>query len=90
MSARKLLSPSNGVHWRELYEAALFETDQQKLSSRIAEAEQELRNQCAMLEDPVVMGDPTLLRAACIRIEGAQKAIDDLYARWVDLEQKNG
>jgi hypothetical protein len=43
MSTRKLLSPSNGVqHWRELYVAALFETDQQRLSSRIAEAERAL------------------------------------------------
>jgi len=63
-----------------------FET----IEKRIAAAEQELRNHCAMLEDPVVMSNPTLLRGACVRIEEAQKAIDDLYARWVDLEQKNG
>ena len=30
------------VRWRELYRAALFETDKQKLSSRIAEAEKAL------------------------------------------------
>jgi hypothetical protein len=37
-------SSSNGVQeWHELYLAALFETDQQKLPSRIAEAERALR-----------------------------------------------
>jgi hypothetical protein len=37
------LSSSNGVQeWRKLYVAALFETNQQKLPSRIAEAERAL------------------------------------------------
>lgn len=39
----KKMSPSTGVHnWRELYHAALFETDPQKRSYRIAEAERAL------------------------------------------------
>ena len=45
MVTRKLssLSSSNDVQeWRKLYVAALFETDQQKLPSRIAEAERAL------------------------------------------------
>jgi hypothetical protein len=45
MATRKLSSSSssNGVQkWRKLYVAALFETDQQKLPSRIAEAERAL------------------------------------------------
>ena len=67
-------------------EAREFET----IEKRIAAAEQELRNHCAMLEDPTVMGDVALLRDACVRMEEAQKAVDDLYARWVDLEQKRG
>ena len=46
MNTRKLYSssPSNGVqNWRGLYVAALFETDQQRLPSRIVEAERALR-----------------------------------------------
>jgi hypothetical protein len=44
MVTRKLSCASNGVQeWHELYVAALFETDQQKLPSRIAEAERALR-----------------------------------------------
>jgi hypothetical protein len=42
----KIRNPSSASisvqHWRELYKAALFETDRQKLPSRIAEAEKAL------------------------------------------------
>jgi ABC transport system ATP-binding/permease protein len=75
--ARKKLS------FRETLE---FET----IEKHIIEVEQELRNQSAMMEDPVVMSDPSLLRETCLRMEEAQKAVDDLYARWADLEQKRG
>lgn len=67
-------------------EAREFET----IEKRIAEAEQELRNQSVMMEDPIVMSNPDLLRNACLRMEQAQKAVDDLYVRWADLEQKGG
>ena len=43
MKVRNPSSASIGVqNWREVYEAALFETDRQKLPSRIAEAEKAL------------------------------------------------
>jgi hypothetical protein len=43
MTTRNLASASTSVQdWRELYIAALFETDELKLSSRIAEAERAL------------------------------------------------
>ena len=43
MTTRNLPSASTSVQdWRELYIAALFETDELKLSSRIAEAERAL------------------------------------------------
>ncbi|HXW89775.1 MAG TPA: hypothetical protein VEK33_04445 [Terriglobales bacterium] len=35
-------APSPVANWRELYQAALFETDRQRLSRRIALAEQAL------------------------------------------------
>ncbi len=75
--ARKKLS------FREMRE---FET----IEKRIMQVEQELRNQSAMMEDPVVMSDPSLLRETCLRMEEAQKAVDDLYTRWADLEQRRG
>jgi hypothetical protein len=43
MKIRNPSSASIDAHnWRELYKAALFETDRQKLPSRIAEAEKTL------------------------------------------------
>jgi len=60
------------------------------IEKRIAKAEQEVRNQSAMLEDPAVMSDAALLRSTCVRMEEAQKAVDDLYRRWAELEQKKG
>ena len=34
------------------------------------------------------MSDGMRLHAASLELEAAQKAIDDLYTRWVELEQK--
>jgi ATP-binding cassette subfamily F protein uup len=63
-----------------------FET----MEERIAEAERELRKQSAMMEDPAVTSNSDLLRETCLRMEEAQRAVDELYARWADLEQKQG
>ena len=61
-----------------------FETIEQ----RIAEAEQALEAQVASLNDPAVTGAPALLRDASLQIEGTRQAIENLYARWSELEQK--
>jgi ATP-binding cassette subfamily F protein uup len=64
--------------------------ESETIEQRIAEAEQELRRQSATLEDPVVMGDVSLLESTCVRIAEVQKIVDDLYARWAELEQAKG
>ena len=58
------------------------------IEERIAKAEQDVQNQSAMLEDPAVRNDPSLLRDTCLRLEEAQKAVDGLYHRWTELEEK--
>ena len=60
----------------------------QGIPERVAEAEEELRVQCAALEDPAVTGDASRLQKSCLRIEEVQKSVDDLYARWAELEQR--
>jgi ABC transport system ATP-binding/permease protein len=67
-------------------EAREYET----IESRIAEAEQTLRNQCELLQDRALGNDAARLRETALRVEETQKAVDDLYARWADLEQKKG
>jgi ABC transport system ATP-binding/permease protein len=63
-----------------------FETIEQ----RVAEAEQELRNQIAKMEDPAVVSDAALIRETSVRMQEAQKAVEQLYARWAELEEKRG
>jgi ATP-binding cassette subfamily F protein uup len=58
------------------------------IEQRIVEAELELQEKHAALEDPAVTGDASLLRQACLQGEEAQKNVDRLYARWQELEAK--
>ncbi len=74
-AARKKLS------YQEARELAAME-------KKIGEAEQELHAKRAALEDPAVTSDRIRLQDACTELEAAQKAVDDLYARWGELEKK--
>ena len=65
-------------------EAREFESIEQ----RIADAEKELQAKHDALLDPAVMSDGARLHALSLELESAQKAIDDLYGRWAELEQK--
>ncbi|MGB8591022.1 MAG: ABC-F family ATP-binding cassette domain-containing protein [Candidatus Acidiferrales bacterium] len=58
------------------------------IEQRIANAEKELQTKHDALLDPAIMSDAPRLHAASLELDAAQKTIDDLYARWVELEQK--
>src|SRR5260370_30661779 len=58
------------------------------IEGRIHEAEQMLHAKRAALEDPVVTSDRISLQNACVPVDEAQKAVESLYARWAELEQK--
>jgi ABC transport system ATP-binding/permease protein len=60
------------------------------IESRIAEAERELHTKRSALEDPAITSDRISLQNACTQLEEAQKLVDTLYARWAELEQKQG
>ncbi len=60
------------------------------IDQRVAEAEQLLREKTAALEDPAIASDGPRLVAAHAEMEAAQKAVDTLYARWAELEEKSG
>jgi ATP-binding cassette subfamily F protein uup len=62
--------------------------DLSTIEERIAEAERQVDAKRAALEDPVITSDATLLRETCSQMEEAQKTIDNLYARWAELEEK--
>ncbi|MGE5647136.1 MAG: ABC-F family ATP-binding cassette domain-containing protein [Acidobacteriota bacterium] len=58
------------------------------IEQRIAEAEHALEARRAALEDPAVMRDGRRLHELSLEIEEAQKAVDALYARWAELEER--
>jgi ATP-binding cassette subfamily F protein uup len=58
------------------------------IEKRIAKAEEELLARRAALEDPEISSDAPRLHTAYVEMESAQKAVDELYARWAELSQK--
>jgi ATP-binding cassette subfamily F protein uup len=60
------------------------------IEGRIAEAEKALQVKHDSLLDPEVMKDGSRLHAVSLEMDAAQKTIDALYARWAELEQKQG
>jgi ABC transport system ATP-binding/permease protein len=58
------------------------------IEQRIADAEKVLQAKHAILQDVAIMSDGARLQAASLEMDAAQKTIDQLYARWVELEQK--
>jgi ATP-binding cassette subfamily F protein uup len=58
------------------------------IEQRIADAEKDLQAKHDSLLDPAVMSDGSRLRTLTLEMEAAQKAIDHLYARWAELDQK--
>jgi ATP-binding cassette subfamily F protein uup len=60
------------------------------IEGRIHEAEQLLQAKRAVLENPAITSDRMSLQTACSQLDEAQKLVDRLYARWAELEQKQG
>ncbi len=64
--------------------------DFETIEDRITEAESILAAKRALLEDLQVASNPQRLQAALAEIETAQETVDQLYARWAELEAKIG
>jgi ATP-binding cassette subfamily F protein uup len=60
------------------------------LEERISQAEQALRAAREAAEDPAISSDAPRLLNAHQELEQAQKLVDELYARWAELEAKRG
>jgi ATP-binding cassette subfamily F protein uup len=58
------------------------------IEKRIAKADEELQAKRAALENPEIASDAARLHEAYAQMEASQKAVDELYARWAELEQK--
>ncbi len=60
------------------------------IEDQIAQADELLRKRQAALEDPAIASDAEGLVRAGSELDEAQSALDRLYARWHELEQKQG
>ena len=58
------------------------------IEERVAAAEEVLEAKRAQAEDPAIASDASRLQSAHAELEAAQKKVDDLYARWDELEKK--
>ena len=58
------------------------------IEERVAEAEKVLQEKREQLEDPAIASDGPRLLAADAEMEEAQNKVDELYARWSELEKK--
>jgi ABC transport system ATP-binding/permease protein len=58
------------------------------IEQRIADAEKDLQAKHDSLLDPAVINDAHRLRALSLELETSQKAIDQLYSHWAELEAK--
>ena len=76
--------PSTGRKKLSYLEAREYETMEQ----RVAEAEDTLQSKRVQLEDPAIVSDGPRLVTAHAEMETAQKTVDELYARWAELEKK--
>jgi ATP-binding cassette subfamily F protein uup len=60
------------------------------MEARIAEAERALHDRQAALQDTAIMSDGPRLHSASLQLDHARKTVDQLYARWAELEHKKG
>jgi len=60
----------------------------ESIEQRIAEAEQELHARQAALQDSAIMSDGAKLHSASTQLDEARKTVDQLYARWAELDHK--
>jgi ATP-binding cassette subfamily F protein uup len=58
------------------------------MEQRVAEAEEVLQSKRVQLEDPAIASDGPRLLTAHAELEAAQNTVDNLYARWAELEKK--
>ncbi len=79
------MATTSGKKKLSYLEAREFATIEQ----RIAEAEQALATRRRAFEEPAIASDAPRLLAAEAEMIATEKIVDDLYARWAELEEKS-
>jgi ATP-binding cassette subfamily F protein uup len=80
-------SPTTAARKKMSYKEA---RELESMEQSIAEAEQALHEKEAALQDSAIVSDGARLHSASLELDAARKAVDQLYARWAELEHKKG
>jgi len=87
--ARVIPSPENGRQSPGKKKLSYLEArEYDSIEQRVAEAELVLQAKRDQLEDPEIVSDGPRLVIAHAEMEAAQGKVDQLYARWAELEKK--
>ena len=87
-SRHPLTPPSPPVAAAKKKPSYLEAREYESIELRVHEAEQILEQKRAALKDPSLARDGRLIEQAYREVEEAQAAVDAIYARWAELEQK--
>ncbi len=68
----------------------LEQREWEQMEARIVEAEADLERHRAALQDPQIATDGSMLQQTYNDMQTAQARVDELYARWAELEDKRG
>jgi ABC transport system ATP-binding/permease protein len=60
----------------------------EQIEEKVVQAEETLESKRQQLEQPDVVSDPARLMQAVAELDAAQAEVDQLYARWAELESK--
>ncbi len=81
--SRKEAKPAKKLSYKEKLEW-------EQMEAKIMEAEEALAAAQEAVEDPAVATDSAALQARCTELEEARQNVERLYARWAELEAKQG
>jgi ABC transport system ATP-binding/permease protein len=88
-AAREIRDASSGFAGSAKKKLTYLESREwEQIEDRVAQAETELEEKRQQLERPDVVSDPAALIRAVAEIDAAQAIVDQLYARWAELESK--
>ena len=68
----------------------LEQREWEQIEGRILDAEAELERLQAAIQDPQIASDGGMLQTTYTNMQAAQSRVDELYARWAELEEKRG
>jgi ABC transport system ATP-binding/permease protein len=88
-AAHAIVSAENGRQSPEKKKLSYLEArDYDTIEQRVADAELVLQSKRDQLEDLEIISDAPRLVTAHAEMEAAQEKVDQLYARWAELEKK--